>query len=351
MTHNILITGGSGYLGGSLLSLLSSANLPPYSRLYALVRTDAQAEAVRQYAAEPLTLTLSDPSSISAAIIAKKISVIFHLFDARDTTSTVPFIEALSHVKKQTGQDVHFLFTTGAKLFSEHAGAPTDRAIADTDPEWYEIQKQQEKDAPHEVLQPGVVANNLVIDTAEAHGVRSYIFAPCIVYGRGLGFGNVISIQTVAVVRAAKALRRVYKVDAGKPTWPVCHIEDNTSLYIEILRAILEGRDIGHGKEGYYLASPGSVAWDDIYATIGKAMKKRGAVDDESVGEADVEILQKMGEALGCPKELVGVMVGGLCTFEAKRGKEIGWKPKYKPEHILDAAEEEVDLILENLKE
>jgi nucleoside-diphosphate-sugar epimerase len=311
MSHNILITGGSGYLGGSLLAQLKSANLPPYSHLYALVRTSAQAEAVRQYNAEPLTLTLSDPSSITSTIIFKKITVIYHLFDARDTTSTVPFISALAKVKAQTGQEVHFLFTTGAKLFSEHVGAPTDRPLLDTDPDLYSIHKQQEKDAPDNVLRAGIEANNLVVDTAEAHGVRSYIFAPCIVYGRGLGFGNVISIQTVAVVRAAKALRRVYKVDKGRPIWPVCHILDNTSLYIEILRAILEGRDIPHGKQGYYLASPGSVAWDDFYAAVGKAMMERGAVDYAGVEEADEEVLQRMGDALGCPKDFVWIMVGG----------------------------------------
>jgi hypothetical protein len=34
------------------------------------------------------------------------------------------------------------------------------------------------------------------------------------------------------------------------------------------------------------------------------------------------------------------------CTFTAENGAKIGWKPQYKPEHILEAAEEEVDLIL-----
>ena len=59
--------------------------------------------------------------------------------------------------------------------------------------------------------------NTDIIDTAEAAGVRSYIFAPCIVYGEGEGFGNHTSIQDVHIVKAARKLRRVYKVDPGNP--------------------------------------------------------------------------------------------------------------------------------------
>lgn len=66
-------------------------------------------------------------------------------------------------------------------------------------------------------MQEATDTNSTVIEEAEKYGVRSYIFAPCIVYGKGEGFSNRISIQTVAVVKAAKAMRRVYKVDQGTP--------------------------------------------------------------------------------------------------------------------------------------
>ncbi len=56
------------------------------------------------------------------------------------------------------------------------------------------------------------------------------------------------------------------------------------------------------------LASPGSVAWEDVYASMAKALAKN---DDEKVEEANHVVLLKMGEALGCLKELVGVMLGG----------------------------------------
>ena len=37
------------------------------------------------------------------------------------------------------------------------------------------------------------------------------------------------------------------------------------------------------------------------------------------------------------------------CTFTARNGTKLGWKPKYAPEHIMEAADEEVELILANL--
>ena len=181
MSHNILITGGSGYLCGSLLANLKDAKLPPYSTLYALVRTDAQAEAVRQYAAEPIRIDLASSSSITSTVIEKKITIIFHLFNPIDLSTPPAFIKALGEVKKSTGQEVHFLFTTGAKLFSEFAGAPTDKPLLDTDPALYDIQQAQVDKAPIPFMSQGAQANNLVISEAEKHGVRAYIFAPCIV--------------------------------------------------------------------------------------------------------------------------------------------------------------------------
>jgi hypothetical protein len=80
------------------------------------------------------------------------------------------------------------------------------------------------------------------------------------VYGEGEGFGNKLSIQTVAVIKAAKKLRQVYRVQKDNPTWPVYHILENTSLYLDLVRPMLEGTEMGYSKSGYYLASSGEVA-------------------------------------------------------------------------------------------
>ncbi len=138
--------------------------------------------------------------------------------------------------------------------------------------------------------------------------------------------------------------------DGAQQTWPVCHVLDNTKLYLDLLRQIFSDKSPGCGKNGYYLASPGSVAWEDLYAGIAKALAKRGVISDATVEPASDKAMSDMGEALGCPKELVPLQLGGLCTFTARHGEKAGWQPEYPPSHILDAADEETALILEHLK-
>jgi hypothetical protein len=150
MSHIILITGSSGYLGGSLLAQLGRTKLPPYQKLYALVRTEQQAEAVKNYGAEPLVLDLQDEGAVVKSIVDAQISIIYFLVDALKSTFQIPMIKALSEVKKQTGRDVHFLHTSGAKIFSEHAGFPKNQEISDTDQGLFELQKTLK--VPHNLM-------------------------------------------------------------------------------------------------------------------------------------------------------------------------------------------------------
>ncbi|GKZ20534.1 hypothetical protein AbraIFM66951_005859 [Aspergillus brasiliensis] len=348
MPHNVLITGVSGYLGGTLLARLSLVQLTGVDQIFALVRTDAQADACRRYGAEPLQFNAYNPTAVHEAIVTNRITIVYFLIGCDQFDNQEFFIQALAESKKITRQEVHFIFTTGTKQFGSYCGAPTDRPLLDTEPDLYEIQKAQRSEHPWALT--SVKANCDVIDKADEYGVRTYIFSPCMVYGRGEGFGNRISIQVVDIVRAAKGAGRVYKVEADRNEWPVCHITDNTNLYIQILLSILNGKNPGYGKSGYYLASSGRIAWDDVYEAMAIALAKRSVIDDATVVQADDAALEKMATALGTYKSFVGARIAGLSTYTAEHGKELGWSPQYPPQHILEAADEEVDFILQNLK-
>lgn len=113
-SHNILITGASGYLGGTLLARWEEARLPPYHKLYALVRTDAQAEGVKQYGAEPLSFNVQDEFQVLKTLLENTITVVYYLIDALNDEAQAYFIKALAEVKRVTKLDVHFLHVSDA---------------------------------------------------------------------------------------------------------------------------------------------------------------------------------------------------------------------------------------------
>jgi hypothetical protein len=143
MSRNVLITGGSGYIGGSLLADLKNVpDLPSHGTTYALVRSDDQAEKVKShYNATPLKLDLEDQPAITTTLLEKQISVVFFLINAFNADAQVKFIEALAAVQDRHGIQTHFLHTTGAKLFSSFTGHPTDRVLSDAEDGLHGIQK------------------------------------------------------------------------------------------------------------------------------------------------------------------------------------------------------------------
>ena len=89
--------------------------------------------------------------------------------------------------------------------------------------------------------------------------------------------------------------------------------------------------------------------WNELYRAMAKGLFKRGVITTEDVEAADDTALQKMGEALGSPKELVPLQLGGKCTLETRNALKLGWSPQFTAQHALEAADEEVELILKSI--
>lgn len=77
------------------------------------------------------------------------------------------------------------------------------------------------------------------------------------------------------------------------------------------MRSILNGDSPGSGKNGYYLASAGSVEWDDLYVAMAKALFQRGVISTDEVMKADQKAVDIMAEGTGVDASLVEMGLAG----------------------------------------
>lgn len=73
----------------------------------------------------------------------------------------------------------------------------------------------------------------------------------------------------------------------------------------------MQKEDPGYGKNGYYLAASGIVAWDDLYEAMAKALRARNVITDERITPADETALGKMAQGLSTESSLVQMRLAG----------------------------------------
>lgn len=129
-TRNILITGASGYLGGTVVAQLGGANLPSHGKIFALVRNDSQAKAVETYGLEAISFDPYDKVAVEENIIRHQISIVYWLVDSSSSAAQQHFIGALSKLKQETGQSVHFLHVKHSHKHVQYENT----SVSSTDP-------------------------------------------------------------------------------------------------------------------------------------------------------------------------------------------------------------------------
>lgn len=72
MAPNILLTGVSGYLDGTLLNEWKTSGPINHGTISALVRNDEQAKEVAKHGVEPLVISLKDEEAIVKALVGSQ---------------------------------------------------------------------------------------------------------------------------------------------------------------------------------------------------------------------------------------------------------------------------------------
>lgn len=286
---NILITGITGYIGGSVARKLLERNY----RVTGLVRNAASAEKLQQSGIEYIIGDIHDEAVLKYAV--SQADAVIHTADsADDAYAADSFISALE------GSGKTFIFTSGSAIFGgKENGEKNDFVFTEDIPL-----------NPRLEMASRVLINTHILQSAK-NNIRSIVIVPTMIYGDGLGIKK-DSIQLPALINFSKEKGFGAYFGKGENKWSNLHIEDLADLYVLALEKAKPG--------SLYYAENGSSTIRNLAENISRKYDLQPA-QSVSIQEA----VNKFGPAGG----YFGFASNSLCNSDKAR-TELGWNPQHQ---------------------
>ncbi|CAF1205665.1 unnamed protein product [Rotaria sordida] len=346
---NILFTGATGYIGGSVLTgLLQHPNSSNF-KITALIRGDeSRAKKLASLGVIPLIGSNDSHDIIEKA--ASESHVVIHTGDsADDLPSAKAIISGLNKRTQTTGKPVIYIHTSGTGVLIEDVRGKkgSNTVYNDLDPD--QIDGLADTQMHRNV-------DLLVTNSAQANPLlKSVIILPPLIYGIGKGLFNQTSIQLPILIRAALKRGKAETIGAGESTWDSVHIDDLVDAYIILFDQLLAAYGpnaksdakpspyLTTGREGYYFAENGRHSWRQLAEKIGEVLHRKGAIKSSKVTSFPDDEIE---DALWGPASWNAL--GSQSNSKAERLRKLGWKP-HRP-NLFDSVEEQVDVLINDAK-
>ncbi|CAF3872145.1 unnamed protein product [Rotaria sordida] len=346
---NILFTGATGYIGGSVLTgLLQHPNSSNF-KITALIRGDeGRAKKLGSLGVIPLIGSNDSHDIIEKA--ASESHVVIHTGDsADDLPSAKAIISGLNKRTQTTGKPVIYIHTSGTGVLIEDVRGKkgSNTVYNDLDPD--QIDGLADTQIHRNV-------DLLVTNSAQANPLlKSVIILPPLIYGIGRGLFNQTSIQLPILIRAALKRDKAETIGAGESTWDSVHIDDLVDAYIILFDQLLAAYGpnaksdakpspyLTTGREGYYFAENGRHSWRQLAEKIGEVLHRKGAIKSSKVTSFPDDEIE---DALWGPASWNAL--GSQSNSKAERLRKLGWKP-HRP-NLFDSVEEQVDVLINDAK-
>ncbi len=285
----ILITGITGYIGGTLAQKLLNKNYT----VTGLVRNETHIQAQNAAGIETVAGSIHDETVLQTAI-SDADAVIHNADPADDAYAADSIIRALE------GSGKTFIFTSGSAIFGGKENEEKNDFVFTED---FPLQPRLE-------MASRVLINQHVLQSAQKK-IRSIVIVPTMVYGEGLGIKK-DSIQLPALISLSKKKGFGIYFGKGENIWSNVHIEDLADLYILALEKSKAG--------SLYYAENGA---STIKNLAEKISEQYGLKTAQSVS------VQEAVDIFGPAGGYFGFASNSLCSSDKAR-TELQWKPQHQ---------------------
>jgi nucleoside-diphosphate-sugar epimerase len=282
----ILVTGATGYIGGSVAARLVKDG----HHVIGLARSDAAAEALRGRGIEPYAGGLTDHGRLRA--IAFSVDAVINAANSDNPFVVRAILPALA------GTGKCYIQTSGSSVVSSYDdGEKSERIFHEDTPFTPMPEKATRVAIDHAVL------------AASLDGVRSVVIRPTLIYGRGHG-ANPSSVQIPKLIAEAKRSRVARHVGRGRNIWSNVHIDDVVELYALALAKAPAG--------SLFFAENGEASMKEAAEAISRMLGLGGRTEDWPIDQAV--------EALGPGAHLTWGSNSRVRALKARA--MLGWAPK-----------------------
>ncbi|TVY81910.1 hypothetical protein LSUE1_G003720 [Lachnellula suecica] len=313
-SQKVLITGATGYIGGSVLGSVVQAF--PDLQITALLRSLSE-EFTTRYPRVKIVIGDFDSSDVIAKASSEAGIVLQLGPDHRGCAEAI-----LSGLSKRT-EPSFFLHLTGTGCISDVA---QQEWAGKKNPEvWNDITNIDEiYNLPKEALHREI--DRLVTD-ASGDLVKTLSIVPPDIYGQGTGIGKRTTFLIPEYIKIVMERKEAFYLGEGDNMRAVSHIEDVASSWVLLLgEALAGGGRAQWGKEGFYFAVADEVRWKDAAEAINKLCIEQGwlPADSKTVSYTAEEV----GSAMPSWPFLAKYIWGSNSRAKSARLESLGWKAK-----------------------
>ncbi|KAI1775339.1 NAD dependent epimerase/dehydratase family protein [Hypoxylon cercidicola] len=350
----ILLTGATGYIGGTMLTQLLNSSSPVLkdATISCLLRgQDRAATLTAAYGSRVRPILYRDFDDIEATVAAAaQHDLVINTTIGFDAAPGTALVRGLAQRKAATGRDVWMIYTSGVSNLGDRplSKGPENLEFDDAKDDVYGWEKAREASEGPYVQRTAELA---VVDAGLALGVKTLVVTCPAVFGLGTGLFHRVSFQIPMMLRSALATGRAIVVGDGSNVWDIVHVQDLAALYVIVARRILEdgGAGVPSGKKGIIFASNGRrSALQTVQRTADAcyAEGKLAAPKVEFLGLAEAT------KALPLPAEwrdehLVEMAFASNSRTVSSVARSLGWKPTRGDEAWEAGFRDDLKVILE----
>ncbi|KAF2835764.1 NAD(P)-binding protein [Patellaria atrata CBS 101060] len=341
MAPTILVTGGTGYIGGSVLNTLATKH--PEYEIAALLRRLPEGFASRYPNIKVINGDYDSYDIIAEA--AENSDVVVHNGNSDHEPSLKALIAGLKR-RASRYSPAFLIHLSGSGLVADWR---EDRTPGTRNSKtWSDIGDLVEiRSRPRGELHQNTEAI-LAAAAAEEEktGVKIAVICPPDIYGKGSGPGKVASIFIPLYVSKIKETGRAFYAGEGENRRGWVHIEDLMQVYLGLVEdAVAGGKNADWGTQGYYFASSQEASQKEIATTTGKVLEKLGVITNAeplSLPTAEIDTMIKVYPQY----PLLGryLFASNSRTTADRATKWLGYKPSAPS--LWDTVEEDITTAL-----